>query len=69
MERARGCIGALWGSKVFSCGCCKGRESQGGFKGRINKLEEKLSRKGSRIGKPMLEKVLEMTDRGGTMGH
>lgn len=47
MERACGRVGALWGSKVFSCGCCKGRESQGGFKGRVNKLQEKLSRKGS----------------------
>jgi len=32
---------------VFSCGCCQGRESQGGFEGRTNKLQEKLSKKGS----------------------
>lgn len=54
------CCGA---TKAFSCGSYKGIEPQEGFKGRKNKLQEKLGKKCSAKGKCMLEKVLEMTER------
>lgn len=46
MERVCSQVGALWSYKGVLYGCCKGRESQRGFEGRTNELQEKLGKKG-----------------------
>lgn len=63
MERVCGHVGALWSSKGVSCGCCKGKESLGGFEGRNNELQEELSKRGSKNMEIYVEKILELTER------
>lgn len=58
MERACGQVGALWSYKGVLRGCCKGRESQGGFEGRTNELQEKLNLKSSTNREMYMEKGL-----------